>query len=368
MKRITYLFIASVLFVACSSEPHFVIKGKIEGSDGITFYLQKRDSGKTVTLDSAVSKRGSFILKGVLAGYPRLIQLVAGNTMKRTSFYLENSDISVKGSLDSLYKAIITGSKTQDEYNSFVDSNKPLSARYSKISIKYQAAARAGDAENVALLQKEADSVQTAMIDLQKSFVKNNPASYVTPSLLVNLSVRMDAIELESIINELDTAIAALPQIKTLKDRVAVMKSVAVGQKAPDFTMNDVNGKPFALSSKIGSRLLLIDFWAAWCGPCRQENPNLVKIYNEFKKKGFDVLGVSLDQEKEDWVKAIAEDKLMWTNVSDLQEWGNSAARLFAVNAIPANFLLDEAGIIIAKNLRGDALYNKVSEVLEVKK
>jgi peroxiredoxin len=146
------------------------------------------------------------------------------------------------------------------------------------------------------------------------------------------------------------------------------MKSVAVGQKAPDFILNDVDGKPVALSSKIGSKLLLIDLWAAWCGPCRQENPNVVKVYKEFNKKGFDVFGVSLDQKKEDWVKAIADDKLTWTHVSDLQYWSNAAAKMYAVNSIPANFLLDEKGIIIGRNLRGEALYNKVVEVLGSKK
>jgi peroxiredoxin len=142
------------------------------------------------------------------------------------------------------------------------------------------------------------------------------------------------------------------------------MKAVAVGQKAPDFTLDDVDGNPVALSSKIGSKLLLVDFWAAWCNPCRQENPNVVKIYKDFSKKGFDVFGVSLDRDKEEWVKAIADDRLTWTHVSDLQYWNCAAAKLYAVNAIPANFLLDENGIIIARNLRGEDLYNKISEVL----
>jgi peroxiredoxin len=174
----------------------------------------------------------------------------------------------------------------------------------------------------------------------------------------------MEADELETMIGKLDTTIASLPPIVALKDRLVQMKAVAIGQKAPDFTMNDVNGNPVSLSSKIGAKLLLIDFWAAWCGPCRKENPNVVKVYNEFSKKGFDIFGVSLDQKKEDWVKAIADDELTWTHVSDLQYWSNAAAKTYAVNAIPANFLLDETGTIIGKNLRGDDLYNKVKEVL----
>ena len=113
-----------------------------------------------------------------------------------------------------------------------------------------------------------------------------------------------------------------------------------------------------------GHKILLIDFWAAWCGPCRGENPNVVAVYNDFHDKGFDVLGVSLDNNKEDWVQAIADDKLAWTHVSDLQYWSNAAAKLYAVNSIPANFLIDAEGKILAKGLRGDDLREKVAELL----
>ncbi len=365
MKKFIYLFATTVLMAACSSEPHFVIKGDIKGSDSITFYLQKREAGKTITIDSALSRKGIFTMKGGSIDYPQMVQLVAGNTRKRTSFYLENKKITITGSLDSLFKAKVTGSKTEDEYQAFVNSNKPLTDLYSKTYQEYQAASQAGDTARVALLEKRADSIQTEMTNLQKNFVKDNPSSYVSPSILGSLSYEMEPNDIETMINGLDTSLVVLPQIQVLKDRVAIMKSVSIGHKAPDFTMNDVNGNPISLYSKIGSKLLLIDFWAAWCGPCRQENPNVVKIYNEFHKKGFDIFGVSLDQSRDEWVKAIADDKLTWTQVSDLQYWNNEAAKLYAVNAIPANFLLDENGIIIAKNLRGQDLYNKVKEVLE---
>ena len=364
MKNLVYLTIVTIIAWSCSSEPHYLVKGNIEDSDSITFFLQKREAGKTVNIDSAVSKKGTFTMKGGKIEYPQLVQLVAGDTRKRTSFYLENSEISIKGTLDSLFKAKVTGSRTQDEYQSFIDSNKPLSDAYSKLYSEYQTATQSGDTAKVADIEKKADELQKQMIENQKKFVVDNPSSYVSPSILSSLAYDMEASEIESIINKFDTAIVKLPQVTALMERVQAMKKVEVGQKAPDFTMNDVDGKPVSLSSKIGSKLLLIDFWAAWCGPCRQENPNVVKVYNEFKKKGFDIFGVSLDQTREDWVKAIADDKLTWTHVSDLQYWNNAAAKLYAVQAIPANFLLDETGTIIGKNLRGEDLRNKVSELL----
>lgn len=367
MKRISYLFIIVILF-SCSSKPHYTIKGKIKGSDNVTFYLQKRDAGKTVSIDSAISRKGLFTMKGGVIEYPQMVMLVAGNTRQRISFFLENSEITVNGSLDSLFKADVAGSKTQDEFRTLINSNKQLSEKYSRLAVKYQVDSRSGNTASLQVLQKQMDSLQTEMATLQKTFVKKNPASYVNPSILTSLGIEMEADEIESLINGLDPSIAALPPIKALKERATVMKSVAVGQKAPDFTLNDVNGSPLTLSSKLGSKLLLIDFWASWCEPCRQENPNVVKVYNEFHKKGFDVIGVSLDRTKDAWIKAIADDKLTWTHVSDLQYWNNAAARLYAVGSIPANFLLDETGKIIGKNLRGDDLYNKVTEVIGGKK
>ncbi|HEX2969621.1 MAG TPA: TlpA disulfide reductase family protein [Bacteroidales bacterium] len=364
MKKLIYLFIVTIIVSSCSSKPHYVVKGKIDGSDSITFFLQKREAGKTINIDSAVSKKGSFIMKGGSVEYPQLVQLVAGDTRKRMPFYLENSEITIEGTLDSLFNAKISGSKTQDENQAFTDSNKPLSDAYAKLYSEYQAASQSGDAAKVAEIEKKADDIQNQMLENQKNFVKNNPSSYVSPSILASLAYEMEATEIESLLNNFDTTLTKLPLVKSLKERVEVMKAVSVGQKAPDFTMNDVNGSPVSLSSKIGPKLLLVDFWAAWCGPCRQENPNVVKVYNEFHKKGFDVFGVSLDQTKEDWIKAIADDKLTWTHVSDLQYWNNAAAKLYAVQAIPANFLLDESGTIIGRNLRGEDLYNKVTEVL----
>ena len=364
MKKQYYLFVIASLIAACTSEPHYVINGKIDGADSVKFVLQKREAGQTITIDSAIAYKGSFKMKGGSVKYPEMVLLTAQNTRNRTTFYLENSEITITGKLDSLYNAKISGSKTQDVYNGFLESNKKLNEKYSKIYDEYQTANQTGDTAKVSQLQKEAEAVENEMTELQKDFVKNNPSSFATPSILSGLSYELDGAELESYINAMDTAVANTPIVKDLKERAIKMKAVSIGQKAPDFTLNDPEGNPVPLYSKVGSKLLLIDFWAAWCGPCRRENPNVVKVYKEFSKKGFDVFGVSLDQKKDDWVKAISDDKLTWTHVSDLKYWENAAARLYAVYSIPANFLLDEKGIIIARNLRGDELYNKVKETL----
>jgi peroxiredoxin len=149
---------------------------------------------------------------------------------------------------------------------------------------------------------------------------------------------------------------------KSFIELVDKMKSIAIGQPAPEIALPDTTGQMVKLSSMKG-KYVLVDFWAKWCGPCRQENPNVVRVYHKFKDKGFTVFGVSLDRRKEDWMRAIAEDKLAWTHVSDLKYWQSEAAKTYNITGIPFSLLLDPNGIIIAKNLRGAALDKKLAEV-----
>lgn len=370
MKKIIYLaFIAAVITACAPKEPQFNITGKIAGADSVTFILSKRVAGKTVKVDSAMVLKGEFKIKGGAVEFPERVSLMAKGKRAGLSFFLENAEIVINGHVDSLNLAKITGSITQDEFVAYQESLKPFADESKALSEEYKAANISGDKVKMAEVEKKSEDIYNRQTAFTKEYLKSHTASYLAPTLLSSLSYEMDASEIETIISSLDTNVAKVQIIKDLSARVAVMKTVAIGQKAPDFTLNDVNDQPVALSSKIGkSKLLLVDFWAAWCGPCRGENPNVVKVWKEYNKKGFDVYGVSLDQKKEDWLKAIADDKLTWTHVSDLQYWSSAAAKLYAVNSIPANFLLDETGTIIAKNLRGEELASKIKELLEVKK
>lgn len=371
MKKIIYLvFIAAVMAACAPKEPQFNITGKIAGADSVTFILQKRVDGKIVKVDSAISLNGVFKLKGSVS-YPESVNLVAKDKRKSKPFFIENAEITITGVLDSLSFATVAGSKTQDESVAYQESMKPFNEKFKALNEEYRAAKEAKDEAKLEEINKRGDEIDAEQTAFTKEYIKTHPASYFTPNLLSNLFYSSEPEELEMIMNAMDTNVAKIPTMVTLKERLVVMKTVAIGQTAPDFTMNDVNDKPVVLSSMFGkSKLLLVDFWASWCGPCRQENPNVVKVWKEFNKKGFDVFGVSLDQTgaKEKWMQAIKDDKLTWTHVSDLMYWDCAAAKLYAVRAIPANFLLDETGKIIGKNLRGDALYNKVKELLEVKK
>jgi len=199
-----------------------------------------------------------------------------------------------------------------------------------------------------------------------KIFILSNPDSYL--SLLALYSVAgpsPDPSEVDPLYNSLSDRLKATETARNLKKSLDGLRNTAIGVTAPDFTQNDVNGAPVKLSSFRG-KYVLLDFWASWCGPCRQENPNVVKAYNKYKDKNFTIVGVSLDRPngKAAWLAAIQNDGLNWTQVSDLKFWSNEVAALYSITSIPANFLIDPNGKIIARDLRGDDLENKLEEVL----
>lgn len=368
MKKSFILLLVVAIAAACAREPKFVINGTIDGAGNETVILQKRIPGGYEVIDSAVMENGAFKIEGVV-DYPQMVNLAIRGKRGGLNFYIENSEITVHGHADSLYTGSVSGSATQAEYDAYKALFDESNAEMTKIYDRYRAARMEGNDELASSIEKELEALDTKQNDLRKEFIANNPASFVSPSVLSELAYYLEVDELEGLLGKLDTTLNKVQTVATMKERLVQLKAVAVGQKTPDFTLNDVDGNPVSLYSKIGgdTKLLLIDFWAAWCPPCRQENPNVVKVWKEYNKKGFDVFGVSLDRTKEDWVKAIQDDNLTWTHVSDLKYWDCAPAKLYAVSAIPANFLVDADGIIVGHNLRGDALAQKVKELLEAK-
>ncbi|MCR8557414.1 AhpC/TSA family protein [Mucilaginibacter sp. BJC16-A38] len=376
MKKI-FLFIITLLpfFALAQTEETFVIKGKVGSLNTPARAYLMYQLGANRVIDSAIITAGAFDFSGKLFNPSDAVLVIdhkgvgfekLDSTADVLHFYIDKGEFSLT-SPDSVSKAQITGSKINDDDKKLKAQLSPVKVKALQLAAERRAATGALNTPQVrSALQAKGKALQAEQKTIIKKFILSNPDSYL--SLLALYSVdgpSPNPIELDSLYNTLSPALKATETASNFQKALEPLKHVAPGTMAPDFTQNDVNGVPVKLSSFRG-KYVLIDFWASWCGPCRQENPNVVRVYNKYKDKNFTILGVSLDKAegRADWLAAIKSDGLTWTEVSDLKFWSNAAAGLYYVSSIPSNFLIDPNGKIIARDLRGDDLDEKLKEVL----
>jgi peroxiredoxin len=363
MKTFLYFIAGFVFLSACTLKPGYKLSGTIEGlPNGEVVLLEQRIDKDYVKIDSAQSSEGLVEFSGSVE-IPDVYYISVPGRRGRALIFLENSQINLKAHADTLWKPVVTGSAVNDEYHAFQESLSEIYAKARELYASYREAESTGDEETSRNLELKINAVYDEAEDFQKSYLEEHPASFIAPYLVQNLHYQKEAEEIENMLAILDPSLMGSSIVGNINRTVAKLKKVAIGMTAPEFTQNDSMGNPVSLSSFRG-KYLLIDFWAAWCGPCRVENPNVVQAYNKYQKKGFEILGVSLDQSRDNWLKAVKDDGLAWTQVSDLKYWSNAVAEQYAIVSIPSNLLLDPDGVIIKKNLKGEDLHSALEELL----
>ncbi|SHN33493.1 TlpA disulfide reductase family protein [Chitinophaga sp. CF418] len=364
--------------LASYAQQSYTIKGSVGKLNApAKAYLTYKVKGQRI-MDSVIIHNGQFTFRGTV-GAPKEAHIVVKhddepqNPITRPKddilpFFIEDKVITITAK-DSVHKAVIKGSPANDDNAKVTAILKPYYDKYTVLNEEYksQPEEKKKDSAYLASLDERANSVQKEIIATKMKYVKANLTHYMAlVAFNSTIPPEFDAVAAEKNFNELDEKIRKSDLGEELLARILKVKKTQEGAPAPDFTQTDVNGKAVKLSDFKG-KYVLLDFWASWCGPCRRENPNVVKAYNAYKDKGFTVLGVSLDKpgDRDKWLAAIEKDGLPWTQVSDLKAWDNEAAKLYEVNAIPMNFLIDPNGKIIAKYLRGEALEATLKKLLQ---
>jgi peroxiredoxin len=382
IKKAIMCVLAITPFVAFAQQD-FNVKGEVgKINSPAKVFLIYNNAGQRM-IDSAEINAGVFNFKGSVSEPEQAILVLdhegAGLSgivrPDMTQLYLEKGNVLVNAK-DSLSNAVLSGTSLnldQQRLNVLLKetdrSLQTLVATYTNATEEEKSSE-----DFVNKIKGEFDVVAQEAKALRFKFIKENPNSFVSLMTLIEAAgLVSDPNEILPLLADLSPELQEKPQAKAFASQLemAINPPVEagvpqVGAMAPEFTQNDTTGTPVRLASFRG-KYVLLDFWASWCGPCRQENPNLVSAYNKYKDKNFTILGVSLDRSngRDSWLKAISDDKLAWTQVSDLKFWDNEVARQYGIRSIPQSYLIDPEGRIVAANLRGEALHEKLAELLD---
>lgn len=339
------------------------LSGEIAGMDTgrLEILYPVGDSSKS---DTVLVKGGKFEYTTELKEPTNMIFRKLGTRGEEVAFFADPGKVTVTGYKDSMWTSKVKGGPTQTLFTQADEKFREIMKPAEGLSQAYGAAQQSQNVNEIMRIQQEFNRLQDSAKSYAKSFVFANRNSIIAAYFsLVYLNEPGKEDLMKSIYDTLTPAVKKSYFGTKMGEMISSMSKTSIGVAAPDFTQNDQEGKPVSLSSLRG-QYVLVDFWASWCQPCRQENPNIVNAYNAFKDKGFTIIGVSLDQDTAAWKKAIIDDKLTWTHVSDLKYWENAAAKIYGIRSIPASFLLDKEGKIIAKDLRGEALAAKLAELM----
>jgi len=370
MRKIVVMLVVVTAFMSCQEDKGYFISGNAPGlENGKKVYVSEIDdsSNRPAIVDSTTIKDESFELDLEDTKESNLSFLEFEGAQGNIIFISENENIKFKVHKDSLRSSKVTGGKENRLLYKYLDHLQGINEKVMKGRSEMRAASQAKDSIKFTTLKDTEKEILDNDKVFKKKIVKENPDSFVAVMIISDM-LRMKSYpvnEIKEMFENLSEDVRNTGLGKQIAEALNKAGKVAVGSKAPAFSAPTPNGEELALKDAMG-KVTIIDFWAAWCKPCRVENPNLVKTYNKYKDDGLSIIGVSLDRpgQKDKWLKAIADDGLPWHQVSNLEFWQDPVAQLYGIKAIPAAFILNENGTIVARNLRGDALDNKIGELL----
>lgn len=390
MKKIILLLSAAVVLISCSKvgKGEFLISGTAKGiENGKTIILQTQNESGLLAVDTVKVKDGKFEIKGKITE-PSFHMLQLEASQEKIPFILENGEVTIEINKDSISKSKISGTYNNDEFTKFnaelVKLQKTLVDFQKNNTTLMNKAQQAKDTAVINKLMKEFTKIQqTVGVDTKAKYLTyadTHPKSFISALIIQGMlnSPDSDIQKMEKMYKGLDESLKSTKPGKAIKTRLDQAKTPSVGAVPPvgatppapgsakwssDFSAPNPQGKVISLKESLG-KVTIVDFWASWCGPCRAENPNVVAIYAEFHSKGLNIVGVSLDKDPAKWKEAIAKDKLTWVEVSHLKFWEEPIAIQYQVQSIPATFILDASGTVVAKDLRGEELRAKIKEIL----
>ncbi|HEX8563327.1 MAG TPA: TlpA disulfide reductase family protein [Flavobacterium sp.] len=373
MKKLFLALALPAILISCNKagKDEFVLTGTVKGSDGKNIILQRQDDSLgIVAVDTVKIENGKFSFTGTILE-PSVHSLTIEDEVARPYLIVENGEINIDINKDTVSESKISGTYNNEQLMVFNDIASKIRDKMIALQKSREAEiAQARQTQDTVMfnkLRKEFEVIDKEMQQATLDYVKSHPKAFISAVLINNMfrAPQPDLKQIQALYNGLDKSVKDTKAAKEIEKKLREVKRVGVGKPAPQFSAPGPDGKTVSLHQSMG-KLTIIDFWASWCGPCRAANPELVAVYNEFHPKGLNIIGVSLDQPNgaDKWKEAIAKDKLAWTQVSNLKFWNDPIAVMYNVKEIPKMFILNEKGLIIAQDLKGEALRKKLKEFL----